>query len=160
MKISVVQVHAAQAMMVFILLVDGGSFAKVGQRLLPKLLKTMAIMRPSFMSPLPDAATGGGFAAAGRLGIDFAAQLQSDQPLHVGHIVEGARDVAMPQIKFLVLRNGRGKILDSVLEAALTTRNPAVGRVDIAQSQDSRRSCSGSPRPPSGCPGPDSRPPF
>ena len=74
MQIAVVQVNAAQSMVVAILLIDGGSFLKFGQGFLAELLKAAAVLRLALS--VAGSAPRRSFPAAGGIGIDFAAQVQ------------------------------------------------------------------------------------
>src|SRR5216684_5810768 len=132
MEIGIVQVHAAQAVMIFVLLVNGRGFGKLGQRFLTELFKAIAILRLTLTAA--GAAARGSFAAAGRFGIGFAAQLQCDQPLDVRHVVERASHVAMPWVAFLVQRDGIGKAINGVLVSSLAASDAAIRRANVAES--------------------------
>ena len=120
-------------MVVLVLLVDGGRFGQLGQSFPAELLKAAAILR--LASAISGTTAGGGLAMPRGVGIDFAAQVQGDQPLHIGHVIEGASHVAMPRVAFLVVGDRPGKTVNGVLIASLAACNPAVRRMNVAQGE-------------------------
>src|SRR6266576_3769037 len=130
---SVVQVHAAQSMMIPMLFIDGLRLAEFGQCLIPQLLKSTAIRRLVFAVASPAARSG--LPAAFCVCIDLAPQLQRDEPLDVGHIVERPGYIAMLRIELAVKRNRGCETLDGVLITPLAAGDPPIGGMDVAQSE-------------------------
>src|SRR6266700_1983093 len=119
-------------MMIFVLLIDGRGFGEFGKCLQSKLFKTIAVLRFPWTSG--SAPAYGSLAAAGRIGVNLAAQLQRDKPFHICHVIQRARHVAMLRITFFIQRNGRGEAVDGVLVSSLAASDAAIRRMNVAES--------------------------
>src|SRR6266403_2778451 len=124
MQVAVVQVHAAETMMVGILPIDGGGFGEFGEGLLADLFEAIAILR--LARSCARAAARDGVASARYIGVDFSAELQGYQPLDGRHVVERSGHIAVLRIAFLVLSDGGGEVLDGVLVASLAAGDASV----------------------------------
>src|SRR5262249_42306743 len=125
-------VHAAEPMMSFIMLIDRCGFSKLGESFLPKMLEAMTIRDLGFA--IACAAACGSLAVLCRVGVNSSPKLQGDEPLHISHVVQRSRHVAVLRIAFLVERNGGSETVDCVLVSALASGDSSVRRMDIAQS--------------------------
>src|ERR1700752_1677644 len=133
MEKSVVQVYAAQSMMIPILFIDGLRLAEFRQCFLTQLFKTTAIVRLVFAVAGPIA--GSSLPAPFGFCINFAAQLQGEEALDVSHVVQRAGHVAMLRIEPAVMRNGNCETFNGVLITPLAAGDPPIGGMDIAQSE-------------------------
>ena len=133
MQVTVVQVNAAQAVVVAIILVDGGGFSQFGESFLAELLKARAMLRRAGI--VARAAPSRGFPAAGGIRVDLAEQVQGDASFGGSEVGEGTCHVAMTRVPPPVIRDGDGEVLDRVLVASLAAGNPAVGRMNVSQGQ-------------------------
>src|SRR5437899_2569421 len=100
MQVAIVEVHAAETVMVAILLINRGGFGEFGEGFLTDLFKAIAILRLARTGA--GAAARDRFASARYIGIDFSAELQGNESLDGRHVVERTRDISMLGIAFLV----------------------------------------------------------
>src|SRR2546426_11481907 len=104
MQVAIVEVHAAETVMVAILLINLGGFGEFGEGFPTDLFKAIAILR--FARTGAGASARDSFAVAGYIGIDFSAELQGNESLDGSHVVERSGHIAMMGIAFLVLSDG------------------------------------------------------
>src|SRR5213594_4139345 len=124
MQVAIVEVHAAETVMVAILFINRGGFGEFGEGFLTDLFKAITILRLARTGA--GAAARDSFASAGDIGIDFSAELQGNQPLDGSHVVERSGHIAVLGIAFFVLGDGGGEALDGVLVASLAAGDASV----------------------------------